>query len=380
VRYLVAIVALGLLIAVHELGHLIFARLFGVRVDRYAVGFGPALFAFKRGATEYSLRAIPIGGFVQIHGMNPYEEGLSPEDPTSYATLAWWKRTLILLGGPLLNYAVAVTLLSGLYLTGTHVPVPMTVGTVEPGSVAARAQLRPGDVVLTVDGARMDTWSALADRLSEGRGRTLQLGILRNGDVTQVPVRPGPDGRVGVQQQYVFRQQEFKQALGSAFAHTERLAVEGLALTWRLLRGSHGAELSGPFGVLRATSGAAEQSLDALLRMIVALSVALAIFNILPFPALDGGRILFVLIGAITGRAVPAALETVLHLVGFVVLAGLAVWIAFADLRVLLHHEPPPESLRPPAMMPLGPPPGTVPALTPRPRAPDAGLAPDAGR
>jgi len=370
-RYLVALLTLGLLIAVHELGHLLFARLFRVRVDGYAVGFGPALFSFKRGATEYSLRAIPVGGFTKIHGMNPYEEGLSPHDPTSYATLSGWKRVLILLGGPLLNYAVALLLSCGLYLTGTHVPVPMTVGVVEPGSEAARAQIRPGDMVLTVDGARMDSWSALVEALSGGRGRTLMLGILRNGDVTQVPVRPGAEGHVGVHQQYVFRQQGFKQAVGSALVHTERLAVEGLALSFRLVRGARGAELSGPFGLRRSSSDAAEQSLDALLRMIVALSVALAIFNLLPIPALDGGRILFVLIGVITGRAVPAALETMMHLLGFILLAVLAVWIAIADLRALIRNDnsSTTSSTAPPSGSPLPPVPGL-----------DNGLSPDAGR
>lgn len=360
-RYLLAILALGALVAVHELGHLLFARLFKLRVDQYALGFGPALLAFRRGATEYSLRAIPIGGYVRIHGMNPHED-LVAGDPTSYASLAPWKRLLVLFGGPLTNYLLAVAISCAVYVSGTHVPVPMTVGTVEPGSEAARALVRPGDVILTLDGVPVSGWSVFAERVAESPGQTLTLGLLRHGDIVMVQVKPRADerglGRIGIRQQYVYKRHALGEAVINAFVHTERLAAEGLELAWRLVRGKPGVELAGPIAVVKATSDAAAEGEESFLRLLVALSVALAVFNILPLPSLDGGRMVFVALAAVTGREIPAVLETLIHFVGFLLIIALTVWVAFSDVRRLIGNrsilpsEPEPQPVAAPALSP----------------------------
>jgi regulator of sigma E protease len=227
-------------------------------------------------------------------------------------------------------------------------------------------------VVLSVDGARVDTWTGFAERLADRQGQTVVLSILRHGDMMNVEVRPREEsgtGRIGVEQQYVYKRLPFKEAVGNAFLHTQRLAVEGLGLAWRLVRGKPGVELTGPIAVTRSVGEAAGQSEDTFLRMVVALSIALAVFNLLPVPALDGGRMLFVLVETVTGRALPVGLETLLHLLGFLLLMGLTVWVAVSDVRKWLGREPtpPPAETRPPAAAP------------PPPRL-DGGTAPDAGR
>ncbi|HYH98417.1 site-2 protease family protein, partial [Hyalangium sp.] len=172
---LLALLALGLLLAVHELGHLLAARLLGVRVPRFSLGFGPPLLSFRLLGTEYVIAAIPIGAAATLHGMNPHTPGLDPADPQSYSAQRPWKRVLITLAGSLANYLFALGVLFTLYTSGTHVVVPLTVGTVTPGSEAARAQLLPGDRIRSVDGHAVKGWSEFVELIgrSPGQERTL---------------------------------------------------------------------------------------------------------------------------------------------------------------------------------------------------------------
>lgn len=337
--YLLAILALGVLISLHELGHLLAARLFDVRVLRFSVGFGPPIFTLRRGGTEYVLGAVPLGGYVRIHGMNPHEDAARRREKRSYAALSPWKRMVIIAGGPLANYAVGYVLMVGLFMVGTHVPVALTLGTVEPGSEAARAQLRPGDQIQTVDGEPLATWSDLVERTADNAGRKLTLGILREGQLQQVEVIPRADedgdGRIGVSQQYAFGQQGPLQAAGSALRHTQRLVVEGAALTWRLLLGKRGVQLSSPIALVNEVKDAASSGFDAFVRVVVSLSVALAVFNLLPIPALDGGRLVFLGVEVARGRPASPKLETAAHAAGFLLLMALLLWVAVRDVRKL---------------------------------------------
>ncbi|HSP80940.1 MAG TPA: site-2 protease family protein, partial [Myxococcaceae bacterium] len=156
-HYLPLLLALGLLVALHELGHLVAARLLGLRVHRYTLGFGPPVLTFRVRETEYALGAVPLGGSVHIQGMNPHEPG--QEEPTSFASRSPWKRMGVLLAGPLANLLFALGILFALYTTGTHVVVPLTVGTIVPGSEAARAQLLPGDRIVSAEGQPLESWS-----------------------------------------------------------------------------------------------------------------------------------------------------------------------------------------------------------------------------
>ncbi len=336
-RYVQAILALGLLVVFHELGHLLAARLFGVRVLRFSLGFGPPLFRFLRKGTEWTVGAIPLGAFVRLHGMHPHQERLSPTDPTAFVSRRPWQRLLITLSGSVLNYLLALVVLVALYVSGTHVPVPMTIGAVEPGSPAARAQLRPGDVVRSVDGVPLERWSALVERVNDGAGRDLVLSIEREGRVMDVTVQPRADehgvGRIGIQQQYVHRRHGVLEAVTLAFQHANRLVEDGVRLLWRLLRGARAIEPSSPIGLVRQASHAASSGFDAFLRVMVGISVVLAVFHLLPVPALDGGRALFIAFEMATGRRVNARLETALHALGFVALLAVVLAVASHELR-----------------------------------------------
>ncbi|PTL77518.1 RIP metalloprotease [Vitiosangium sp. GDMCC 1.1324] len=335
--YLPLLLALGLLVALHELGHLVAARLLGVRVTRYTLGFGPAVFTWRLGGTDYVLGAVPLGGSARIHGMNPHEPGLDPADPTSFSAQRPWKRMLVLMAGPLANGLFALGILVALYTSGTHVVVPLTVGTITPGSEAARAQLLPGDRIVSVDGTPLASWAEFVELVAQRPGRELKLGVEREGEPREVTVRPRPDergaGRIGVSQQYVYRTHGPGQALLQALAHSGNLVIEGTKMLGRMLQGKQGVVLNNPVGVVKQSSGAAGSGLGAFLRVLVSLSVALAFFHLLPLPSLDGGRMLFVLFESVSGRKVPTRVETLVHAVGFLALLAVVLTVALADLR-----------------------------------------------
>jgi regulator of sigma E protease len=342
-HYLPLLLTLGLLVALHELGHLVAARLLGVRVDRYTFGFGPAVLTWKFRGTEYVLGAVPLGGSTRIHGMNPHEPGVDPADPTSFPAQRPSRRLLVLLAGPLANWLFALGILFALYTSGTHVVVPLTVGTINPGSEAARAQLLPGDRLVSVDGQPLESWSGFVELIAQNPGRELKLGLERQGEPHEVQVRPRPDergeGRIGVSQQYVYRSHGPGQALLQAVAHTGNLVSEGTRMLGGLLQGRRNVADANPVGLVKQSSGAAGSGLGSFLRVLVSLSVALALFHLLPLPSLDGGRMLFVLVETVSRRKVPARVETVVHAVGFLVLLGVVLTVALADLRQHLRHS-----------------------------------------
>ncbi len=344
-HYLPLLLALGALVALHELGHLVMARMLGVRVERYTLGFGPAVLTWRLGKTDYVLGAVPLGGSVRIHGMNPHEPGLEPTDTTGFHTQGPWKRMAVLAAGPLANLVFALGVLVALYSTGTHVVVPLTVGTVIPGSEAARAQLLPGDRIVSVDDVPLESWAAFVERMGQAPGVERRLGVERQGETRTVTVRPRADergvGRIGVSQQYVYRVYGLGQALMQALAHMGNLVAEGTRMLERLLQGQQGLGEANPVGMVKQTSGAAGSGLGAFLRVVVSLSVALAFFHLLPLPSLDGGRMLFVLIEAVSRRKVPPRVETVLHAVGFLALLGLVLAVSLAELRQRLRYAEP---------------------------------------
>ncbi|QRK04729.1 site-2 protease family protein [Archangium violaceum] len=379
-HYLPLLLALGLLVALHELGHLVAARLLGIRATRYTLGFGPAVLTWRLRGTDYVLGAVPLGGSARIHGMNPHEPGLDPADPTSFSAQRPWKRLLVLLAGPLANWLFALGILFTLYTSGTHVVVPLTVGTITPGSEAARAQLLPGDRIVAVEGKPLESWAELVELIAQSPGRELKLGVERGSEPREVSVRPRPDergeGRIGVSQQYVYRVHGPGQALLQALAHSGNLVTEGTKMLGRMLEGRQGLVPINPVGVVKQSSGAAGSGLGAFLRVVVSLSLALAFFHLLPLPSLDGGRMLFVLLETVSRRRVPARVETLVHAAGFLVLLGVVLTVAFADLRRYLSRPDTSDQDAPPLS------PSQKVGVRISPTAPDAGTpnTPDGGR
>jgi regulator of sigma E protease len=340
-----AVLAVSLLIVVHELGHHWAARRSGMRVERFSVGFGPVVASFRRGGTEFAVSALPLGGYVRIAGMSPGED-VDPGDRAAYANQPAWRRFLVILAGPAMNYLTAVLLAALLLATvGLRGPDPSArVGQVVPGWPAAEAGLRAGDRIVSVAGAPVADWKSLVAELQRSPGRPLTLeversegGVAERLTLTVTPRDVNGRGRVGVGQASAAQRAAGPAALGAGFERTNAFAFAQLAAFGAVFRGTQGAELSGPVGIAQQLVSGARAGTEPFLALVWQISVVLAILNLLPVPALDGGRLVFLLIEIVTRRRVNERVEGIVHFVGFVALLALLLGVTvFGDLARLL--------------------------------------------
>ncbi len=344
---LLAVVAFGLLIIVHELGHYVAARRMGVPVERFSVGFGPVVWSRRRGETEWVLSAIPFGGYVQIGGVLP-EDG-APPDPAAFHAKPAWQRFVVYLAGPAMNYVAAVVIAVALLTTigmqeGDARPV---VGTVLPGGAAARAGLQAGDLVVAAGDAPVESWTALVQAVRSHPGSDLLLLVRRAGhgpgtapeEITLRPDDAGGVGRAGIAPALVPVHAGFLTAIRLGFVRTNEKAVEMVSGLGQVLARKQKAELQGPVGIAQEMARSSRAGAAAFLSMVWLISIMLAVFNLLPIPALDGGKLLFIGFEMVTGRPVNRRVEAIVHTVGFVALGLLIVGVTlFGDLPRLFRR------------------------------------------
>ena len=335
---LIFLLVLGVLVIFHEFGHFIFAKRFGVRVTDFAVGFGPTLWSTKRGDTTYRLNLLPLGGYCKMVGEDEADDHSA--DPGNFQHKPLWQRAIIILAGPVFNLllaAIAFTYIA----TAVGTPGPRTniVGEVQPNTPAARAGFRPGDEIETLNGQAFASGDEIVDYIHARPNQTIDVGMLRNGEIvhlnvtTTTQVQGGrtvgifgflpktPMNRVGLLQGAVY---------GFATVFTT-IAVQSVGLTEALLH--HDASvLSGPVGIAHIFISAESAGWYWALNLAATISVLLGFFNLLPIPALDGGRLVFLLVEAIRGRPVDPEKEGLVHLTGFAVLMVLVAFITYRDI------------------------------------------------
>jgi regulator of sigma E protease len=340
---LVVIVAFGALIVVHELGHFAIARLSGMRVERFSVGFGPVLLRRRRGETEWALSAVPFGGYVKIAGMAT-GEAIEPGDRGAYANQPAWRRFAVIVGGPAMNYLFAVALAAVMLGTfGLREADPgALVGDVLPGGAAQRAGLRPGDRVLEVEGRPVATWDALVGEIVARPGRATALRVQAEGEaprtVTVTPDDAGGRGRLGIAQGGRLVRAGPAQAVVAGLRLTNQRAAEILGGLGQMVTGRQRAELRGPLGIAQEMARSARAGVAPFLTIVWFISIALALFNLLPIPALDGGRLVFLAYEIVTRRRVDQRVENVVHMAGFVALFALLLAVTlFGDLGRLFR-------------------------------------------
>jgi regulator of sigma E protease len=328
--YLTAIAAVGLLIALHEFGHLVVARLCGMRVERFSIGFGPTLFRFQRGETEYVLSAIPIGGYVRVAGMNPGEV-IDATDTRAYSHKPAWQRFLVIAAGPLTNELLAVMLIFSVAMYGMPVTGRAEVGQVLLDSAAERGGLQPGDLVLAVDGEPVQTFNDLVLAVHAHPAQLVALDLARGDQKLRLTVNIPKPPVLGVSAP--FRRYGLVEALPAAIGWTFRQTVgmvEGLV---QALRHPGQAQVQGPIGTVQVTAQEAAHGWQNLISTLALISLALAVFNVLPWPALDGGRLIFLLYELVRRKPVNQRVETAVHAMGFLVLLGLIVLVTVGDLK-----------------------------------------------
>src|SRR5438874_3639503 len=333
---LVAIVGLGLLIAAHEAGHLVLARLMGMRVETYSIGFGPRLAGFKHGETEYRLSALPLGGYCKIAGFTPDDPAAAdPNDPGSYMNKPAWRRFLVIAAGPGVNYLVAFLIIALLYASNGFLDLTTSRIEVVPGGPAAAAGLQTGDQVVAVDGVPVDSFDDLRRELQKrDAGAQRRVEVLRDGARRAFTVRP-ENGTISVKLDRVMVRLPFAEAVPRALHDVRALNAATVGALWDALRGKGTASLAGPIAIVRQASAEARRGLADFASILANISVGLALFNFLPVPALDGGRLVFLGIELVSGRKVDHRIESVVHVIGMLLLLGLLLAVVlFGDLQL----------------------------------------------
>ncbi|MFH0914622.1 MAG: M50 family metallopeptidase [Chloroflexota bacterium] len=343
---LVFLAVLVVLILVHELGHFVTAKASKVTVEEFGLGFPPRLMGLKRGETIYSLNAIPLGGFVKMAGE------VDPQVPGSLASKSIATRVLVLGSGSLMNAFLPILLFSlALMIPHSVVVGQVSVKAVVPDSPAARAGMMPGETVLEINGQPVHNIGTLQrlTHLNLGREMTilLQDTSQKTREVTVIPWwKPPPgQGAVGIQLEQlsatvVSESLPFWKAIpAGAVQGVETFALfKNEVITWFVRESA--PQVAGPVGIAQLTGEVAKAGISPLLEFAGFLSINLAIINIFPLPALDGGRIAFVMLEWLRrGKRVSPRVESVIHMVGFALLMALAVLITYQDILRIIRGD-----------------------------------------
>ena len=347
---LVSIVAFVIVIAVcvivHEYGHYITARILGVQVHEFAFGMGPAILQHRdKSGMLWSWRAFPVGGFCRLAGMHEEEDGESVVHGRGFNEQSAWKRFLILLYGSAFNILLAV-LLMAVYLWG-HGVLDMDstrIGEIMPGFPSEQAGIRVGDVIQSVNGESVSRWREMSEKIrtEAGKNESVTVGIKRGDETLTLTVSiPNNEeyGRpmFGISPSYV-RYGVFS-ALRNSASYTYRMTAMMLRGLAELVMGYQEADVTGPVGIASMSGQAMRSGLWGFVSFIAIIALNLGILNLFPIPALDGGRILFVLLEMILRRRLPEKVENWIHTAGFVVLISLMVLVTCKDVyNIFLTH------------------------------------------
>jgi len=340
---LIAILGLAVLMVVHESGHYFAARRFGMRVTKFSIGFGPTLWKHrpKGSPTTFQIAIIPFLAYVQIAGMNPYEDS-DPKDPESYANASLWARIVTIAAGPIANYLFAsVLMFFGFLLGGNPVVDEASMRVhVGPNGPAAQAGIIDGDRILTVNGDAVKDWDMLKKQIGAHPGDKIDILVERTkGDAKEqlhfftTPMGEGDTkGKILVGPPYKVEPVTIGQAALLSVKEPPKVVynlVTGLA---RMIAGKEKPELSGPVGIVKEVKKSAEDGPHTYLKLLGLLSAYLGGFNLLPFPALDGGRLLFLGFEAASRRRADAKIEAKVHAIGLLMFLTLIAFVTYTEV------------------------------------------------
>lgn len=351
---LVALLVFGVVILVHEWGHFWAARHCGIRVEEFSIGFGPKLFAWERGGTRYTLRLIPLGGY-NLFSTPPdpdAEDVIPPARPVQrkkglfpaavegqeFEQAGPWQRFFVTLWGAVMNFLLGFVVLLVLVLSMSNLG-GTTVAQFVDGAQSAATGLQVGDTILEVDGQRVRTTNALA-QLFDGSTSQHTMTVLRQGEVVDlgaVTVAPTTDETGAIVSGVDFRVAAVEKNPRTVLVQTveffQYYSTAILGGFWQMATGQVGVDqLSGPIGTVSAVSQAVQYGWRDVLSLMALLTINVGIFNLLPIPALDGCKLLFLLFEGVTGRAVPQKFQIVVNTAGMVLLLWLMLLVTMQDI------------------------------------------------
>ena len=324
---IIAILMFALLIFVHEGGHCVAAKACGIQVNEFALGMGPLLIKRKWGETEYSLRLIPIGGYCAMEG-----EDEESENPRAFNNKEAWKKAVVIVAGPAMNVVLALFLMIGvMYAIGMPTT---TIGNLQADGPAYNAGIEVGDTIVAIDGKDVSTWDDVGEYIENG-GDTVTITVDRDGktlDLSMTPTTAEDDGRkiVGIVAE---SEHNIGYAIKEGPAATWTLTKQMYLIFKQLFTGEVSAkDLSGPVGIVYIVNQTAKTGLINVIYLIALISLNLAVVNLLPFPALDGGRLVFVIIRKLTGKMITDRMEAMVNYLGLLCLLALMVFVTWQDI------------------------------------------------
>ena len=343
---LLAVVLLGIIITVHEFGHYLVGRLCGIGIVEFSVGFGPRLFGWERKGIQYSLRAVPLGGYCAFVG-----EDERNDDPRAMNNQPVWKRFLTVLAGPVMNFVLAfvvcVAMLDG-YMRAESFPI---VDEVVADMPAQAAGMLPGDVIVEVNGVEVTTDGLGVNTLVNAiqgvePGSTVNLVVERDGARVPIALQTvavlneetgATHGQIGIAfAGHTFTLPESIRYAGMYMVNTTKAMLDGLRGLF--FHGEGLDQVTGTVGIVAVVSQYAREGMGEILWLVFVISLNLGIVNLLPLPALDGGRLVFLIVEAIRRKPIPPEKEGLVHGIGLLVVFGLFILLTFHDIARLIQH------------------------------------------
>jgi regulator of sigma E protease len=338
-NFIIVIFSLGVLVALHELGHFWMARALGMKVIKYSIGFFKPVFHWtsKKTGITYQIGSVPLGGFVQIKGMDPFEDGAF-EDSDSYQMKSPWKRSLVIVAGPFANLLIAWGILFALLtLSG----LPSTVDKSEIGQVikdrpAFAAGLKAKDKIIAINSQQLNTWSDLADTLHQNPGREVMLLVERDARRFSVNITPEDVNGVGLIGIYPPSENISLTPLKAAMFATTKVKMvltDSLTGLFGLITGtSRNVKAVGPPGIVKMAKTQLETGATSFLTFMSYISLMLFLFNLLPIPALDGGRSVFLLYEIVSRRRVNKQVDATVNTIFFFLMMAFILFISIKEM------------------------------------------------
>lgn len=336
---LAALVLLSILVTIHEFGHYWVGRRLGFTIVEFAVGMGPVLLKTTKNGIQYSLRALPIGGMCRFYG-----EDENPKDPRCFNAQKAWKRFCVIVAGPVMNLLCAI-LLSIVTLATYGNFVPSVIEVSGEDTAAYRAGMQVGDILYAVDGKRIIYYSDAVPMIRAADGEAATVTVERDGEMLELQVTDLFDASLGYNRLGVTIGQERKvyglfASFGESFHYVWGMVRETFAFFGTLFSGQvQSTDVAGPVGTIAYISEAVRYGFEMILRFAILISISLGIFNLLPIPALDGGRLLFIIIELFRGKPIDPDKEGMVHFIGLVALFALMIFLTYNDIVNLIRGQ-----------------------------------------
>lgn len=322
---IIALLVFGVIVMVHELGHFSVAKYFKVKIHEFAIGMGPKIFKKRVGETDYTIRALPLGGFVQMEG-----EDEASDDENGFNSKPPLQRMAIIFAGPFMNFIFTIVVFTMIFITmGIAVP---TVDKLIDNKPAQLAGLQVGDKISEINGEKIDSWDETTNIISSSIGKELNFKIDRKGEILDIKITPeNTEGR-GTIGFYPKSEKNFFKALTYGTQKTWNMLGQMIISLKDLVTGKNVGDVVGPVGIINIVGDAANNGVLPVVYLAAIISLNLGLINLLPIPALDGSRMVFQFIELVTGKKVPAEKEGMVHIVGFVALMSLMLILTYKDI------------------------------------------------